>query len=55
MVMPDPLTKIDTFIKEVDVSSIKDKDLKKILQHLKKTYKKVAQTTGHTSSQWITR
>ena len=50
MVMPNPLTKIDAFIKQVDGSI--NKDLYKTLQHLKKTFKKVSQTT---TSEWITR
>lgn len=50
--MPDPLTKIDSFMKQANDSENTDKDLKKILQHLQKTYQRVSKST---TAQWIVR
>jgi hypothetical protein len=50
--MPDPMTKIECFIQQVETSDSKHKDLRILLQHLKKTYQKVETST---TAVWITK
>ena len=44
--MPDPMTKIECFIQQAETTENKHKDLRTILQHLKKTYQKVETSTN---------
>ncbi len=50
--MPDPMTKIECFIKQTETLDNKNKDLQILLRHLQKTYQKIIPST---TAVWITK